>query len=57
MTLYVILYHAQLDKTWCSDSINTSREMAEAKLAYERLKQPKWRFELFEIEIPVEVEA
>ena len=52
MKLWVILYSAKFDKTWACDSVNASQEIAKAKLTYERLKQPEWKFELVEVEIP-----
>jgi len=52
MKLWVILYSAKFDKTWACDSVNESQEIAQAKLVYERLKQPDWKFELVEVEIP-----
>ncbi len=57
MKLWVILYSAKFDKTWACDSVNESQEIAQAKLVYERLKQPEWKFELVEVEIPVMVMA
>ena len=57
MKLWVILYSAKFDKTWACDSVNESQEIAQAKLVYERLKRPDWKFELVEVEIPVMVTA
>ena len=56
MKLYLILYHSKFNQEWSCDSTNPTRELAEAKLAYERLKQPTWRFELVEVEIPGKME-
>lgn len=52
MKLWVILYSAKFDKTWACDSVNESQEIAQAKLVYERLERPEWRFEMAEVEVP-----
>jgi hypothetical protein len=54
MKLYVVFYHGAYDKTWQADSVNPTREMAEAKMAYERLAHPTWPHFISEVEAPDE---
>ena len=59
MKLYLILYETDsvYNKEWMCDSVSAIRELAEAKLAYVRLKNPTWHYELVTVEVPAEVAA
>ena len=49
--VYIVLWRGQYGD-WSLDSMETSREAADAKVRYESLRHPSWEYAIVEGDVP-----
>jgi len=42
--IYIVLWRGGIDDKWCTDGCYTDKNVAEAKLNFERLNHPGWQW-------------
>ena len=51
--VYVVIWAGQCSDDWNTDGCFESLEIAEAKVCFEQLRHPKWRYQIIRAEVPL----